>query len=129
VRGNIRQRVQSQGGNNQMSDPVIIEVDEEEELKCPTCGKAIVAAEEVVPQPSCKHIRFIYANGEAFEYIDPELEAQLELERAQDEDFDEWDALKAHTGPGSVILEQTEEGMACGPVSFIVWVGIWTKEM
>jgi len=114
-----------------MSDPVIVEVGEEEELKCPTCGKAIVTAEEVVAQPSCKHVRFIYANGEAFEYIDPELEAQLELERSQaeekDEDFDEWEALKAHTGPGSVILEQTEEEMACGPVSPTVWVGFWTK--
>jgi hypothetical protein len=114
-----------------MSDPVIIEVDEGKELKCPTCGRVIVNSEEEVAQPCCKHVRFICENGVAFEYIDPELEAQLELDRSQaeqkDEHFDEWEALKAHTGPGSVILEQTEEEMACGPVSPTVWVGFWTK--
>jgi hypothetical protein len=70
----------------------------------------------------------VYANGEAFEYCEPELEVLLAKEEAkadeQDEFFDTWKALRRHSGPNDLILEQTEESMACGPLSFTVWVGI-----
>ena len=80
---------------------------------------------EVDPQPSCEHIRFIYLNGEAFDCFDPELQKDLDAEEArQGEDFDMWDALKAHTGPDSLILEVTQDDWGCGPVSFTVWIGI-----
>ena len=35
-------------GSDSTERPVVIKVGEEEELKCPTCGKPMVTAEEVV---------------------------------------------------------------------------------
>jgi uncharacterized Zn finger protein (UPF0148 family) len=97
-----------------MKKPTIIEVDEGV-ITCPTCGKTIVEEDGPVSQPSCDHVRFIYVNGDAFEYIDPDLQKELNAEEAaaeeRDEEFDTWDALRAHTGPDSIILEQTQRGM------------------
>jgi hypothetical protein len=91
------------------------------------CGTTILAPAKLHEQPSCPHVRFVYAN-EAFEYCEPELEVVLAEEEAkadeQDEIFDMWEALQLHCGPGDLILEQTEQAIACGPVSFTVWVGI-----
>jgi hypothetical protein len=112
-----------------MTEAKIIEI-AEGNIKCPTCGTTIIDDDGPGTQPSCAHVRFIYVNDEAFEYIDPELEKELNAERASVEEkghrFDTWDALRAHTGPDSIILDQTETGIACGPVSFTVWVGIRT---
>lgn len=111
-----------------MANTQMIQIDAELDLVCPVCGITILDSEGLHQQPSCSHVRFIYANGEAFEYCDPELEALLAEEEAKadedDEFFDTWDALRRHCEPGDLILEQTEESMACGPVSFTVWVGI-----
>src|ERR1700745_244748 len=110
-----------------MPGPTIIEVDQGD-ITCPICCETIV--DEVGPctQPSCGHVRFIYVNDDGFEYIDPELQKELNAEKVGAEEsgerFDTWDALRAHTGPDSIILDQTETGMACGPMSFTVWVGI-----
>jgi hypothetical protein len=75
----------------------------------------------------CKHVLFIYANGEAFEYIDPAIEARIEEaeEKAEEEDdaLDTWDFLEYEAG-ANVILEQVQEDMACGPTKFTVWFGI-----
>lgn len=113
-----------------MPDVGITQIDEEQDVVCPVCGITILDSEELHQQPSCPHVRFIYANGEAFEYCDPELEALLAEEEAKadedDEFFDTWDALRRHSELGDLILEQTEESMACGPVSFTVWIGIHT---
>jgi uncharacterized Zn finger protein (UPF0148 family) len=110
-----------------LMQPTIIEVDEGV-ITCPTCGKTIVEEDGPVSQPSCDHVRFIYVNGDAFEYIDPDLQKELNAEEAaaeeRDEEFDTWDALRAHTGSDSIVLEQAQRGMACGPMSFTVWVGI-----
>ena len=80
----------------------IIRIDEEQDILCPVCGVTILDSEELHQQPSCPHVRFIYANGEAFEYCDPELEALLAEEEAKadedDEFFDTWDALRRHCG-------------------------------
>lgn len=79
-------------------------------------------------QLSCAHIRFIYANGEVFEYAEPGLEKRLEAQEQQADEngdvFDVWDALRDQCGEGDLVLEQVTGGMACGPVSFQVWVGI-----
>jgi hypothetical protein len=111
-----------------MREPEIKEIKEGKEIKCPYCGRDIGPTEIVGRQPSCEHLRFIYLNGEAFEYIDPELEKELDAgeKRAEErgQDFDMWDALKAHTGPDSMIIEQNEDGCACGAVQFTVWIGI-----
>jgi len=112
-----------------MTEAKIIEVGEGD-ITCPTCGTTIMDDDGPGIQPSCAHVRFIYCNGEAFEYIEPELEKELSAEAARAEEkgelFDTWDALRARTGPDSIILEQTETGMACGPISFTIWVGIRT---
>lgn len=112
-----------------MPTPKIIEIDEERDVMCPICKTVVVDAEEgLVEQPSCPHIRFIYCNGECFEWAAPGLEARLiaeEEEADQNGDvFEIWDALKAHCDKDDLILEQVSEGLACGPVSFKVWIGI-----
>jgi hypothetical protein len=113
-----------------MSNTQILQIDDELDIVCPACGVTILDAEELHEQPSCPHVRFVYANGECFEYVNPELEALLAEEEAradeQDEFFDTWGALRRHSGPGDVILEQTDESMGCRPVSFTVWIGIHT---
>jgi hypothetical protein len=111
-----------------MASPRILHIDEQQDIICPVCEVTIFDSEKLHDQPSCAHIRFVYANGECFEYINSELEAVLAEEESkadeQDEFFDMWEALRRHSGPGDLILEQTEQAIACGPVSFTVWIGI-----
>jgi hypothetical protein len=111
-----------------MTELRIVQLAGDQDVACPICGVMILDAEQLADQLSCPHVRFIYANSEAFEYCDPQLEVLLALEEAkadeQDAVFDMWEALKRHCGPGDVILEQTEQAIACGPISFTVWVGI-----
>jgi hypothetical protein len=111
-----------------MASPRTIHITEDQEVVCPACGVTILNSEELHEQPSCEHVRFVYANGECFEYIEPELQVVLAEEEAkadeQNEVFDMWDALRRHCAPGTVILEQKGEGMACGAISFTVWFGI-----
>jgi len=102
--------------------------DEDDQVVCPICHTLIVDEDEgLVEQPSCPHIRYVYANGEVFEYAEPGLEERLiaEEEEADQNDavWEIWDAL-AQCAEGDVILEQISESMACGPVSFKVWIGI-----
>jgi len=112
-----------------MPTPRIIQFDEDDQVVCPICRTLIVDEDEgMVEQPSCPHTRFIYCNGEAFEH-DPEgLELRLEEAREEADEkgecFDEWDWLLGQCDEGDVILEQNTQSMACGPVSFKVWIGI-----
>jgi hypothetical protein len=107
----------------------IIKFDEDDQVVCPICHILIMDEDEgLVSQPSCPHILFVYANGEAFEFDAAGFEerlnaAQEEADEAGDY-FDEWEWLSAQCGEGDVIVEQVSEGMACGPVSFRVWIGI-----
>ena len=98
-----------------MTGPTIIGLDEGD-ITCPICGETILDEYGSQDQPACTHVRFIY-HREGFEYIDPELQKELTAEEASTEkrgkEFDTWDALKAHTGPDSIILDQTDRGMAC----------------
>ena len=110
----------------------IIEFDEDQDVACPICKTLIVdAAEGLTEQPSCAHVRFVYANGEAFEFDQNGLETRLQAEQDKaDEDgayFDPWDALLSYCDKGDVILEQISEEMACGAISFKVWIGIRKK--
>src|SRR5271157_1302494 len=106
----------------------IVEIEEDKDVVCPICKALIVGDEGLTEQPSCAHIRFVYANGEAFEYDAEGFEGRLDAEQEKaDEDevyIDPWDALLSYCDKGDVILEQITESMACGPVSFKVWVGI-----
>jgi hypothetical protein len=107
----------------------IIEIPEDQNVVCPVCNAVIVDEDEgLVQQPSCRHIGFVYANGEAFEFDPDGLEERLQalLDEADDDGvcFDPWDWLSAQCGEGDVILQQNVEGMACGALSFTVWIGI-----
>jgi len=102
-----------------MPTPRIITFDENDQVVCPICNALIVDVDAgLVSQPSCPHILFVYANGEAFEFDAAGFEERLEQERERsDEAGDYFDE-------GDVILEQNDETMACGPVSFKVWICI-----
>lgn len=111
--------------------PII--VDPGKPMVCPACRVTIVDMDndqQLPPQPACPHVRFIYANGEAFEYIEPELETKIKQDEDKadelDELFDTWEALRKYTGPNELILEQTTTEIACngGPIFFTVWVGL-----
>ena len=111
-----------------MSTARIIEFDEDDQVVCSICHSPIVDVDEgLVSQPSCPHILFVYAN-ECFEWAEPGLEERLIAEEEEADQngnlFEIWDALRAQCGKQDVILEQNDESMACGPVSFKVWVGI-----
>lgn len=111
-----------------MVSPQIIQIDEEQDVVCPVCRITILDSEKLNEQPSCEHVLFVYCNGECFEYVNPELEALLAEEEGHGDEmdglFDTREALRRHSGPDDLILEQTDDSMACGPVSFTVWVGI-----
>ena len=109
-----------------MGNTTIIEVDGEA-VACPRCGRLLLNDVGVF-YPLCEHVRFIFVNGDAFEYIDPELERDLEEAKAAagraGRRLDVWDFLIDETGNGGSILQWSETGMACGPVSYEVWFGI-----
>lgn len=73
-----------------MASPRTIHIDEEQDIVCPVCGITILDSEELHEQPSCPHVRFVYANGEAFEYCEPELKASLVGEEAKTDEQDEF---------------------------------------
>jgi hypothetical protein len=106
----------------------IIKFDQDDQVVCPICSTPVIDEDGLVSQPSCPHILFVYANGEAFEFDAVGFEARLEQERERSDEvgdyFDEWEWLSAQCGEGDVILQQISESMACGPVSFKVWIGI-----
>src|ERR1022692_2262430 len=99
-----------------MPTPRIIKFDEDDQVICPICRALIVDVDEgLVSQPSCPHIRFVYAN-ECFEWAEQGLEERLiaEEEEADQNDavWEIWDALRARCDDGDVILEQVSESMA-----------------
>ncbi len=115
-----------------MPTPKIIEVPEDQNVVCPICKTLIVDAEEgLTEQPSCAHVRFVYANGEAFEHDAEEFEKRLSsAQKKADEEgdyFDEWEWLLAQCGDRDVILEQATDEKACGALFFKVWIGIRQK--
>src|ERR1019366_93468 len=97
-----------------MPTPKIIEIDEEQDVVCPTCNTMIVDVDEgLVEHPSCPHIRFVYANGECFEY-DPEgLEARLQAEQNKaDNDevcFEPWETVLSLCDKDDLILSLVSE--------------------
>jgi hypothetical protein len=106
----------------------IIEIPQDQSVVCPICKTVIIGDEGLTAQPSCAHVLFVYANGEAFEFDAEGLEARLDAAQEKaDEDgvcFDPWETLLSYCDQRDVILEQTSEAMACGPICFKVWIGI-----
>jgi hypothetical protein len=81
-----------------MQSVTIIEVEEDQDVVCPVCHITVVDADEgLLGQPSCDHIRFVYANGECFEYAEPGLEERLTAAEEKVEEkgdiFHRWDAV------------------------------------
>jgi hypothetical protein len=110
----------------QSSDSKIVQLETGIDVVCPTCGVLVVNQAGCKPQPSCEHVRFIYCNGECFEYIEPALKIKLEKAEAltdeNDADFDTWKWLEQNLPDGTTILEQ-----ASGPIrDFAVWFGFRT---
>ena len=103
-----------------MQESKIVEVDSAASLICPHCSQKLVDEDDCVVVP-CDHLLFFYVSG-CFEYIDPKLEERM-TEAEGEEDFDRCDFLRDQSG-AEIILEHTEDGMACGPVSCTAWVGI-----
>jgi SAM-dependent methyltransferase len=65
-----------------MSTQRIIKFDEDDQVVWPICHTLIVDEDEgLVEQPSCPHILFVFANGEAFEYDRDGLETRLQAEQ------------------------------------------------
>ena len=107
----------------QSSDSKIVQLEDGIDVVCPTCGVLVGNRAGLKPQPSCKHVRFIYCNGECFEYIEPVLKTELEKAEAftgvNEDILDTWDWLEANSPEGTTILEQ-----ASGPIrDFAVWFG------
>jgi hypothetical protein len=108
-----------------MPDAKIIEADEGI-VACPRCGETLLDEDGGPVHPYCEHVRFVFVNGDDFDYIDPDLELELANAKADNACglFDTWEFLREKARDVGLILERTERGMACGPVSFTVWVGL-----
>jgi len=107
---------------------------------CPACGAAILEPGEPF-EPKCPHVEWAIFEGE-FEFMNlpAAIEAQIEilaetrqkLEDADDvdtlEDGDDFDMLdellKIWRGNTRMVFNITSEGMACGPVSETLSVGL-----
>ena len=94
-----------------MPMPKIIEIPEDQEVLCPVCKAQVIDDDGLTEQPSCPHIRFVYANGEAFEYDAEGLEQRLDaaLEKA-DEDgayFDPFEGSRRSATRGMSFWNRT----------------------
>jgi hypothetical protein len=38
--------------------------------------------------------------------------------------YDVWEALQKYVQPNGLILERVDSGMACGPTTLTIWVGV-----
>ncbi len=98
-------------------------------MVCPLCGAIAVDEDGPRKLPSCHHLKFVYANGEAFEYAADGLEDWLggeEVRAEKNEDLDEydvWEALKRYLEPTGHIVEKSYSDMACGPIKMKIWAG------
>ena len=92
---------------------------------CTVCGRAIHSEKD---SPGCPHIAFSYIDvvGD-FDYVAPHVEKLLNEIREQDDDSDEHPVdllLGKIESPSMYCLSITSGGMACGPTSSTVIVGI-----
>ena len=95
-----------------------------EELFCPACGAKLMSEDGV---GACRHLAYVYWDelGE-FEQVAPQIEGALRT-ALDDEDADDHPVnLVAVQLASKPILHLSVEtsGMACGPVSSTLYVGI-----
>ena len=105
-----------------MSGDNIVLVKADEPIVCPVCEQVIVdGMGRLTAQPSCKHVEFIYCNGEVFEYITPTLKASLDLAETQADEkgdsMDVYEFLRQYISQDGTILDLDIP-------RFTVWVGI-----
>ncbi len=105
---------------------------------CPACGVAILESGEPF-EPKCPHVEWAIFEGE-FQFSTPAVEAQiniLEEKRQKLEDVEDFDnledngdfdmldeLLKIWRGNTRMVFNITSEGMASGPVSETLSVGM-----
>ena len=109
----------------------IVQLAKDTDVKCPACGALVVDPEGCKPQPSCEHVRFVYLNGESFEYIQyiqPALHNELKkaLAGANDDDANMRRWLERNSPEGTTIFEQPGGETACGHARFTFWFGFRT---
>lgn len=113
----------------------------ESTISCPGCGKVWRTTENDEPEPdACEHLLIQWGEGGLYPLgrFDVErfkadyLKAKAEVCEDDDEDGDsvfesspDWDVLDALKSKEiDTLLELTESGIACGPVSFTTYYGI-----
>ena len=57
---------------------MVVDVEEDENIVCPSCGVTAINSDGPREQPSCQHIRFIYLEGYGFDYAAAELGGLVE---------------------------------------------------
>lgn len=102
-----------------------IEKNDDGNVICPVCGDIIISEDGETTDP-CKHVKFIFLDsvGEfSVMRLPGEGIADKIKEALWEGDWD--DVVKAKLIPKGVsVLELTESGLACGPVSFVTLIGI-----
>ena len=103
-------------------------------LHCPRTGELVVSdGEDEVDQPASPYVTFIYPEvvGD-FVYLRDDLKARMDATRAEiaaaggdPDDLSDIDLLLEQVPLGEVpmVYELRTSGMACGPVSSLLWVG------
>ena len=106
-----------------------LEVDSEEPFFCPVCGSVMVDPEVGFEVDRCEHFLFGYVDvaGE-LEVFSPDfapVARRLEAAELDEEYLVPWDEQFAQLcEPGTTIFGLTSHGMACGPASMTVCVGV-----
>jgi hypothetical protein len=108
-------------------------------LHCPRTGKIVLKADEATDQPASPYVTFVYVDevGE-FDYIRADLRECLDDARdtldngGDNEHMSDVEILLNHTSLGRVpiVYRITTSGIACGPVSFTVYIGfdLWNDD-
>lgn len=92
-------------------------------LHCPVCGHALMVPDEEAVK--CEHSLFVWIDlaGEYFEELtSPDIQKVLDDADDPLTPYDE--AFQAECPPNTVIFSMTGNGIACGPVSSMVAVGV-----
>ncbi len=103
----------------------LVERNKKGKVLCPVCNEAIMTEEGTEPI-LCDHVEFIYLQSvDEFENISDNIKKNEKKIKKIMRDGDWKDVVKAKLIPKNItILDFTESGMACGPVSFTTYIGI-----
>jgi len=93
------------------------------DFKCPICKKVLIGEDNI---HKCPHLAFIFvSSGCVFEFIMPEIKKLIkDMKETSEVTFDYMEELKGILPNNITMYERTETGIACGPCSITVWIGI-----